>query len=1430
MILSRLVHLVRAGIGLATALSVLPAAGAESNACPLYPIALSTQTVAGLTVNAVVTNATFGARAGRFGWLTWAGSPSERALEASLTPPGNSRTYVNPFRRHDHVISIGDSIAGRPDLPNSRDLRNALKALTNLTLTVPVWDRIRDKSRDGQDDNCDEEHRHHHGCDDRCGDNRRGHDDHDGEGDRVTYRVAGFAAIRILRYDLAGPDRLMFQFFGLVACGAQNQAPTVQAGGDQTIVYPDPASLAGQVSDDGQPSGTVLTQAWMQVNGPGTSTFANSNALATAVSFSTTGVFTLRLTASDTALTASDDVVVTVNAPNRPPVAQDRSLVLAEDTTAAATLLASDPEGSALTYSVITPPNHGVLTGFPPLLVYVPLADFHGADVFTFKVSDGQLDSSNATVSIDITAVNDAPVADAIQLTNLEDTVLSVVLSGADVEGSNLTYAITTPPSFGSLGPLATNLITYTPAPDFSGEDVFTYVVADGDLFSSTARVTVLVLPVNDPPRADAGPDQLVDAGATNLLAGSGSDPENAVTCRWTVVSGPGPVAIANPAALATTVRMDEPGNYLLRLTVGDGVLSVSDDQQITVNGPPLVNAGPDQLLVTNQAVTLAGVVSDDGVPGALDLAWSQISGPGAALIASGQAAVAIARFTTPGDYTLRLSATDTRLVGQDDVRVSVRPAGPNQAPLVHAGSDQSLAYTDRAELRGRLFDDALPWGGARTLLWSVVSPPSAVVSFSCPTCEVTVATFMASGDYVLRLTASDSELASSDDVAISIQLDNLPPVVDAGPDQDVTGLFATLNGAASDDGQPAALSASWMVVSGPGAASIIDANHLGTRVAFSRPGTYVLRLTAADGAAVACDEVSLTVVGNRAPTAAAGPDQVLDLTVPPALAPPTYHAAPQALGWVADVAQPGWTNLTWGGNSYINPHGLVADGTRLFAACTVPYVNGVDVQGLGCWDGCTWSALRDPRIPENYWSASGFVTRANTYVLGHWSNRLYMAGSFHYDAAGGPDGVIGSYWDGAQWNAWPFPRLTYPVIGLNDLDGASNGLYVAGSDFSFYPTLTNGYPVGHRVGFWDGTHWLTLGEGITNGYLQTVRVAPKGDVYVGGAVYRLVRGWPGPQRRSLGWLELVGDGRRRLLVGNVCPDRPRHRGRGIQCLRRGLVQHRGWDSRRQCRALGRCGLAPAGRRLARHHDVRAEGVEWRSLWRGGRDGRRRRQSHRALGRESVARPGRRGEQRNRLRGLRAGGAAGWCLCGRRVSQCRRPDGPAHRALGLCCCADARWADQRAGVAVHHGRRHRGGERAGRSSLRPAAHRTVQRGWRGTGADQPVGRGCHRARPGRGLPTALPPGRTRCGGYGGRPLHARGARPDRIADGDGPCPRHGVVAGPGDRRWPARRGDGFLLVRPQSSVVRRLIHLQHLPCHGGHVQPDRHVCPGPRGQ
>ena len=96
--------------------------------------------------------------------------------------------------------------------------------------------------------------------------------------------------------------------------GGSNQAPQVDAGTDQTITLPADASLSGNVTDDGLPNppGTV-TVTWSQDSGPGTVTFGNAHAASTTATFSTDGVYVLRLTANDGALPASDTVQVTVN-------------------------------------------------------------------------------------------------------------------------------------------------------------------------------------------------------------------------------------------------------------------------------------------------------------------------------------------------------------------------------------------------------------------------------------------------------------------------------------------------------------------------------------------------------------------------------------------------------------------------------------------------------------------------------------------------------------------------------------------------------------------------------------------------------------------------------------------------------------------------------------------------------------------------------------------------------------------------------------------------------------------------------------------------------------------------------------------------------------------------------------------------------------
>src|SRR4051794_1306194 len=80
----------------------------QVNTCNLYPIALSEQTLVGVAVGTVIPDILNGMQPGNFGWLTWAGSPSEPTLVKSLTPPGDSNTYINVDNLADHVVSVGD--------------------------------------------------------------------------------------------------------------------------------------------------------------------------------------------------------------------------------------------------------------------------------------------------------------------------------------------------------------------------------------------------------------------------------------------------------------------------------------------------------------------------------------------------------------------------------------------------------------------------------------------------------------------------------------------------------------------------------------------------------------------------------------------------------------------------------------------------------------------------------------------------------------------------------------------------------------------------------------------------------------------------------------------------------------------------------------------------------------------------------------------------------------------------------------------------------------------------------------------------------------------------------------------------------------------------------------------------------------------------
>ena len=213
-------------------------------------------------------------------------------------------------------------------------------------------------------------------------------------------------------------------------------------------------------------------------------------------------------------------VSISVTSVNDPPVASSKVVTTHEDTSAAITLNGSDIDGDLLSYSVVSGPENGSLSGTAPNLTYTPAANYYGSDSFTFKVHDGTLDSPAATVSISVTPVNDPPVASNQLVTTGEGTSVAITLSGSDVDGDSLTYSVVRGTSNGSFLFGAGPNLTYTPPVNYFGLDSFIFKVNDGALDSVLASVSITVLDVPDTKFfvPDASADEMFEYEANGTL------------------------------------------------------------------------------------------------------------------------------------------------------------------------------------------------------------------------------------------------------------------------------------------------------------------------------------------------------------------------------------------------------------------------------------------------------------------------------------------------------------------------------------------------------------------------------------------------------------------------------------------------------------------------------------------------------------------------------------------------------------------------------------------------------------------------------------------------------------------------------------------------------------------------------------------------
>ena len=199
-------------------------------------------------------------------------------------------------------------------------------------------------------------------------------------------------------------------------------------------------------------------------------------------------------------------VRVSVTPVNDVPVALDAVLSTTEDTPLDIGIgsIASDVDSTALQARIVAGPAHGTLVLTDGGLRYAPAPDYFGPDTFTYRVSDGEIESNLASVSLTVLPVNDAPIAVDDTLETLEDTPLAidVLANDSDIDGDALRAVLLDQPHFGTLTQTGAGTFTYTPNADFFGPDRFTYRASDGTLVSDIATVTITVRPVNDAPIA----------------------------------------------------------------------------------------------------------------------------------------------------------------------------------------------------------------------------------------------------------------------------------------------------------------------------------------------------------------------------------------------------------------------------------------------------------------------------------------------------------------------------------------------------------------------------------------------------------------------------------------------------------------------------------------------------------------------------------------------------------------------------------------------------------------------------------------------------------------------------------------------------------------------------------------------------------------
>lgn len=618
-----------------------------------------------------------------------------------------------------------------------------------------------------------------------------------------------------------------------------------------------------------------------------------------------------------------------------------------------------DLDGDVLGYSwSLTPPaGSGAVLSDPAAISPTFVVDVDGEYRAQLVVDDGSDESDPDEVVVRV--VNRRPVADAgpDHAVLLGDVVTFDGSASFDADGDAISYswALAVRPA----GSAATLSDPQSPSPslqaDVRGVYVAQLVVDDGRL-SSPVDASVVHVP-NVPPVAEAGPDpEEVSVFDVVPLDGSGSsdfegDP---LSYEWTLLSAPAgsSAALDGATTVDPTITPDVAGTYVVQLVVSDGFDASLPDtvSVVTINTPPVADAGDNQTAFLLDTIQLDGSGSSDVDDDELSYEWILVSRPAGSSAQLSEPNAVAPTFVADlrGSYTAELVVFDGRRFSQPD-RVTV--AVINRAPVAVTDSAVNGGISYPLVLDGA--DSFDPDADPISYQWLQVSRPSgSTASLSRADSPRPFFTPDVAGTYELELVVFDGFLTGEAPVTVTVAAGDAPPNAHAGSDVTVlVGQSAQLDGTGSSDPEGQTLTYAWSFVSLPPGSALTDADLGGDPAApvFAPDiaGDYAIELEVDDGTASDTDLVTVFAVdANAPPQADPGPDLATPSGSPVLVdgsASFDPDAGPSALGY-------SWALVSTPVGSAVQPTDLLTPSSP--TTSFVPDVEGLYVLRLTVFDG----------------------------------------------------------------------------------------------------------------------------------------------------------------------------------------------------------------------------------------------------------------------------------------------------------------------------------------------------------------------------------------------------------------------------------------------------------------------------------------------